>query len=141
MNQLIQFIINHWLLWLALAGVIILLVYEETKGKVGGATQISAQQATNLINHEAGVVVDVRETTEFQNGHLTAAINVPLSNLQQNTNKLTKYKSKPIILVCNVGQDSNKSVALLQKAGFAKVYFLSGGIAAWQKAGLPLIKQ
>jgi rhodanese-related sulfurtransferase len=140
MNQLIQFIINHWLLWLALVGIIILLIFEETKRKAGGAEQVSPQQATNLINHEGGVVVDVREVDAFQNGHLTAALNLPLSDLQQNTNKLNKYKSKPIILACNDGQISGKAAVLLKKAGFTKVYALSGGIAAWQKAGLPLVK-
>ena len=140
MNQLIQFIINHWLLWLALVGIIIFLIFEETKGKAGGAEQVSSQQATNLINHEGGVVVDVREKEAFQNGHLTAALNLPLSDLQQNTNKLNKYKSKPIILACNDGQISGKAAVLLKKAGFTKVYALSRGITAWQKAGLPLVK-
>jgi rhodanese-related sulfurtransferase len=140
MDQLIQFVVNHWLLGVALVLVIVLLVYEETKRNVRGVQQVSPQQLTNLINRENAVVVDVREANSFEQGHIISAIHIPLTKLEESINKLSKYKSKPIILVCDIGQMSPRAGAILRKQGFEKIYFLSGGIAAWQRAGLPMVK-
>ncbi len=140
MNQIMQFIINHWLLFLALIAIIGLIIFEEKKGGARGVAQISAQQAVNLINHENAVVIDVRDADSFQKGHLLDAININMADIENNITKLNKYKNKPIILVCNVGQASGKAGTVLKKQGFDKIYSLSGGIAAWQKDGLPLIK-
>jgi len=140
MDQLVQFIINHWLLWAALILVIILLVYEETKRNVKGVQQVSPQQLTNLINRENAVVIDVREATSFEHGHIISAIHVPLTKLEESIDKLNRYKNKPIILVCDIGQMSPKAGAILRNKGFEKIYYLSGGIAAWQRASLPMVK-
>lgn len=140
MNPFIQFIINHWALWLALVVVIALLVFEEKKGSVKGVKKITPQAAINLMNHENAQVVDVRAEANFKAGHLVGAINIPLADLEKNIKKLTKYKSKPVILVCNAGQSSLKAGLLLIKQGITTVYSLTGGITGWQKAGLPLSK-
>jgi len=52
---------------------------------------------------------------------------------------LEKYKSKPVVAVCDAGTTSGKAVQLLQKAGVTDVYGLRGGIAAWTQANLPLV--
>lgn len=140
MNQLLPFIINHWVLWLALVAVIILLIYVEKGGNVRGVQKIAPQAAVNFINHESAKILDVREVNSFKAGHLTESINIPLSELEQNLNKLNKYKTKPIIIVCSTGQAALKAGILLNKQGFEKVYALTGGIAGWQRAGLPLTK-
>jgi rhodanese-related sulfurtransferase len=141
MDKIIQFIINHWLLFVGLIAVIGLIIFEEKKGSIRGIAQISAQQAINLINHDNAVVIDVRDADSFQKGHLLDAININIANIETNIKKLTKYKSKPLILVCDIGQASAKTGAILKKQGFDKVYSLAGGITAWQKDGLPLVKK
>ena len=140
MEQLIYFIINHWVLWLALVVVLALLVVEERKRNVKGVQKITPQQAVNLINRENAVVVDVREENSFQTGHLIDAINIVSTDFEENINKLNKHKTKPIILVCKMGTISIKTGVTLKKHGFAKLYFLNGGVAAWLKAGLPVVK-
>jgi rhodanese-related sulfurtransferase len=42
--------------------------------------------------------------------------------------------------VCDSGNRSDKAVAILRKLGFGQVFSLSGGIGAWQQAGLPVEK-
>lgn len=138
MNQFMQFVIGHWPLFVALIAILGIILFEETKKSAYGVAQVSPQQATHLINHDNAVVVDIRDASSFQNGHLIDAINIV--DIETNINKLTKYKSKPIILVYQVGQNASKAGATLKKQGFEKVYSLAGGITAWQKANLPLIK-
>lgn len=141
MNDFIQFVIHHWLLWLALVAIIVLLVLEEKRTNVKGVKKIAAQAATNLINHENAKVLDIRHDNEFKSGHLAGAINIPFADLEKDLKKLNKYKAKPIIVVCKMGQVSLKAGLLLHKNGFENVYSLNGGITGWQRAGLPLTKE
>nr|WP_175001282.1 MULTISPECIES: rhodanese-like domain-containing protein [Duganella] len=100
----------------------------------------SAQEVTLLINRSKATVVDVREATEFAAGHLPDAKNIPLGELSKRIGELDKFKSKSVVLVCQSGARANSAAGVLAKAGFADVVNLDGGIAAWQKAGLPLAK-
>ncbi|MCU6497965.1 rhodanese-like domain-containing protein [Rugamonas sp. A1-17] len=100
----------------------------------------SAQEVTLLINRSKATVVDVREATEFAAGHLPDAKNIPLGELSTRIGELDKFKSKSVVLVCQSGARANSAAGVLAKAGFADVVNLDGGIAAWQKAGLPLAK-
>ena len=43
-------------------------------------------------------------------------------------------------MACESGSRSGPAAAVLRKQGFAKVFSLNGGIAAWQQAGLPMEK-
>ncbi len=51
---------------------------------------------------------------------------------------LDKLKGAPLIVCCETGIRSTKAVSALKKQGFERVFSLDGGIAAWNKAGLPL---
>ena len=53
---------------------------------------------------------------------------------------LAAHKESPLILVCQSGARSGDACKKLEKLGFAKTHNLSGGIAAWRTAGLPLKK-
>jgi rhodanese-related sulfurtransferase len=140
MNNILPFIIHHWPLLASLAILIILLIIEETKTSIKGVTKIPTSKVVELMNHKNAVVIDIRESTKFKAGHIIGAINITIDEIANSIDKLTKYKDLPIILVCYVGQASIKAGAILKKNNFAHVFSLAGGIAEWQKAGLPLIK-
>ena len=102
--------------------------------------QVSALETVQLINRRDAVVLDVREPAEYASGHITNARNVPEGQLADRLKELERYKSRPIVVSCGSGARSARAGALLQKAGFAEVFTLRGGIAAWQQASLPLEK-
>lgn len=103
-----------------------------------GGSSLSPQDATLMINRHDAVVLDLRAADEFGRGHVINARNVPLGQLEGRAGELQKYKSKPVI-VCEEGVRASGAAAL-RKLGFEKVYTLSGGVAAWQQAGLPVEK-
>ena len=103
-----------------------------------GGSAVSPQDATLMINRHDAVVLDARSPEEFGKGHIINARNVPLAQLEGRAGELQKHKAKPII-VCDDGLRAS-AAASLRKMGFEKVYTLSGGIAAWQQAGLPVEK-
>jgi rhodanese-related sulfurtransferase len=98
------------------------------------------QDVTMLINRGKTTILDVRDPKEFAEGHLPEAKNIPLADLDKRIGELDKFKSRSVIVVCKSGARASAAAAKLGKAGFADVVNLDGGIAAWQKAGLPLAK-
>ena len=106
-----------------------------------GGPWVSPAQATHLINREDAILLDVREPADFAAGHVLGAKNVPLARLAAPTPDLVKRKERPVIVYCDGrGERAGKAAAALKKAGFTRVTTLSGGIKAWQDAGLPLEK-
>jgi rhodanese-related sulfurtransferase len=143
MNQLLTFAIHNWVLILTLVIIIILLIFEEKKGGINllkGTKQIDPQALINIVNHDSGLVIDLRSETEFNAGHITSAKNIPATEFASKTSSLAKYKDKPVVLVCPNGRSSQNAGTALRKQGFTNVAVLAGGINAWQRAGLPLVK-
>ena len=143
MEQFIEFVKNHWQLWLAFAGIIGLITFEEIKKNFKGSTSLSPPKVVQLINNEDVLIIDIREQEAFAKGHIIGAINILPANFTGETipEKVQNHgKDKFIVLV-----DSNdvKTIPLgnkLRKAGFGKIYILAGGITAWKGAALPLVK-
>ncbi|KTD24526.1 MULTISPECIES: rhodanese-like domain-containing protein [Legionella] len=138
MEHLGQFITNHWGLWLALAIVLVLIFINELFTQRKKAKEISPQTAVNLINHENAVIVDLRDAELFRKGHIIDAVRATPDDFTQQ--RMDKYKTKPIILVCSRGLQSAQLATKLQTQGFSKLMVLAGGIAGWQTAELPLVK-
>ena len=105
----------------------------------GGKT-VSPQAAIAIKDREGGVFVDVREEHEVAVSHIKGSLLMPLKTLAENLAKLEKYRKKPIVVICAAGQRSAAGCRILSKAGFEDVCQLEGGIQAWEKAGLPLVR-
>ncbi len=138
MNMFLEFAANHTLLVTALLFSFFLVIFTELRRQASGMTNVEPQAAVKLINADA-VVLDVRSADAFALGHIVNAKNIPFDELEANEDKIEKYKSKPIIAVCNAGVTSTKVVKSLRKTGAENVYGLKGGIAAWTQANLPLV--
>jgi rhodanese-related sulfurtransferase len=105
-----------------------------------GGPSVSPAEATQLINRQDALVIDVREPAEFAAGHLLGAKNLPLARLKSPGADVAKRKDRPVIVYCDGSDRAAKAASALKKLGFARVLNLSGGIKAWQDAGLPLEK-
>ena len=102
--------------------------------------EVGAHEAVQLINRRDALVLDVRDTGEFAAGHLGSAKHIPEAQLTERMKELEKYKSRPIIIADRNGIRATAVAGALRKNGFAEVFGLKGGVAAWQQAGLPLEK-
>lgn len=138
-EQIIEFAMNHPLL--VGAFVLVLLAwaaYEIRNSQTGG---VSSSEATQLINREDAVVLDIRDAKDFKTGHIAGSRNIPQSNLDERMSELNKLKSKPVIVVCKHGQGSGAAQAKLTKAGFERALKLRGGMVQWQADSLPLVRK
>lgn len=141
MHQFFEFLINHWILSSLFIILLILLFVEEARTKGAGGIGISVQKLTDLVNKENAVILDIRQSNDFKDGHIINAINIPQDVIDKSMNRIEKYKNKTIILVDTTGQKTMSIVKKLNKSGFSKVHALMGGMNAWQKANMPVIKK
>lgn len=138
MDRYLEFASNHPILVTALLFSFFLIVFTELRRKAQGITNIEPQAAVKLINADA-VVLDLRSSEAFARGHIVNAKNIPSDELAANKDKYMKYKSRPILAVCETGMTSARAVNTLRKSGIESVYGLKGGISAWTQANLPLV--
>lgn len=137
--DLVKFVTEHIFL-VALAAVSgTMLVWPAIRRSTGGPS-ISTLQATLLINQQNALVLDVRDAAEYQGGRVLNSRHLAIGELEARSSELEKFKARPVIVVCESGNRSDKAVATLRKQGFGQVFSLSGGIGAWKQAGLPLEK-
>ena len=138
MEHLPEFIANHWILTSTFLALVI--AFFITEAQRGGAT-VSPQGLSNLINTKNAVVLDIRDSGEFRQGHITNSINIPYAKLKDSFNDLKKHGEAPIVIVCKIGQTAGAAAKDLKAAGFTQVFKLDGGISRWKGDNLPLVRK
>jgi len=137
MEAYFSFLAQHWILSSIFVLLLLSLLVNEWLHRSFGIPKINNQQLVDLLNHSAGVVVDIRPQASFAKGHILGAVNLPQTELTERLNSLNKYKAKPIILVCANGNDAPKICSLLRKEGFEKLHYLNNGMQGWAQDNLP----
>jgi rhodanese-related sulfurtransferase len=102
--------------------------------------EVGAVEAVQLINRRDAIVIDVRNAADYKSGHITNARHIPEGEIEGRMKDLEKIKAKPIIVTCGRGNRSMNVANRLRKLGFNEVVSLSGGLASWQQANMPLEK-
>ena len=136
----LSFIENNWPLILVMVVSGGMLLWPLIQHRLSPMREIGALQATQLINRKNALMLDVRETKEYEGGRVPNAVHLPVSQLAGRAAELKRFMSRPVVAYCDRGNRSRTAVATLTKLGFAEVYTLRGGLRAWQDAGLPLEK-
>ena len=141
MQQYIEFFSNHPILSAVWVVLFIMLIASWLKSMFSPVKQITPTELTLQVNRHNAQVVDIRAEVDFSKGHITAARNLSLADIEkQQLAGLEKHKAEPIILVCQAGMTAQKAAASLIKQGFTKVSVLQGGMGAWTGASLPVVK-
>ena len=137
LNQVIEFITHHWImvsLWLIAGSLLFASISKQ------GSPSISAQQLITLFNKDHALIIDIRTKAEFNKGHITDALNIPLEQLNKSLHELEKSKNNPIIVVCNAGIQASGASNILKKEGFERVFKLQGGMQSWLADHLPVVQ-
>lgn len=90
---------------------------------------IKSKEARKLVKQGA-LLLDVRTTGEFAQGHLPNAKNIPVASLAKRLSELPS-KTRPIIVYCQSGVRSRRAARLLKAKGFRVVRNL-GGMSNWK---------
>ncbi|MXZ80140.1 MAG: rhodanese-like domain-containing protein [Gammaproteobacteria bacterium] len=136
----IDFITEYWYLFAMLFAIVFLLGMDPAQRRASGSKNLTPSELPQLQFRENAVVVDLNEKDKFKQGHVSQAINIPFSRLNDSLEKLRKHQPKPVILICETGANSRKAAAVLKKNDFSDIYVLNGGLASWKRESLPLEK-
>jgi len=118
-----------------------MLLWPEISRLAGASNELGTFEATRLINQGPHLVLDVGDAAEFATVHLPKARNIPIGELAGRLDEIGKYKDKPVLVVTAKGPArAGAACRLLKRSGFANVYQLKGGTAAWEQASLPVEK-
>ncbi|MEQ1557134.1 MAG: rhodanese-like domain-containing protein, partial [Gallionella sp.] len=110
-----------------------------------GWNQLQAAQGIDVkqaqtMQQQGTLLLDVRETSEYAEVHAPNVTLIPLGELSARLNEIAPFKDKPIAVMCRSGKRSAKAVALLEAAGYSQVSNVSGGMNAWESAGLEVVR-
>jgi rhodanese-related sulfurtransferase len=108
--------------------------YQEARGKVRSIAPRDLQASP------PGAVIFVDTSQEFARGHVPGARWAPRGWLELWIGDIVPSKSTPVAATCADGRSAVFAAATLLELGYQSVSALDGGMAAWQKAGLPLEK-
>ena len=113
-----------------------LKLVQESKACVQECT---VQQAWDRIQQNPQIhFVDVREESEFAEGHAKGAIHIGKGVLERDIEKRIPNTEDQIILYCGGGFRSAISAELLGRMGYRNVVSMDGGMRGWKAAGLPM---
>jgi|GEM_PF-929122 len=102
-----------------------------------GFRTVTPAEAMKLIKTRKDLmVIDVRSPQELREGAIANSRLIPIWQLSK---KFHPDPAQPLLVVCAVGGRSYMAGQYLFRSGVREVYSLKGGIAAWKKAGLPLV--
>lgn len=133
-----QFLAQQWILVAALATTLTMLMLHESR-KAGPA--LSINEAVQLVNDAGGIFLDIREATDYARGHITDAVHIPAAALAKRSNELEKYRDKPVVVVCKMGQSAGPATKSLRAQGFIRAQKLSGGMMEWDAQKLPVVTE
>lgn len=138
MNLYLEFALNHYLLSAALLVVTYLLIQEFLDTAFKKFKPLSPLLTVAQMNNEESLILDVREAHEFIKGHIDGSINIPLGKINERLDQIAEYKNKSIIVVCQNGARSIPACKNLYKAGYQKLFSITGGMISWEENKLPV---
>lgn len=97
--------------------------------------EVTPAEAARLLEGGEAVLLDVREDDEWAAGHAGAATHIPLGLLRADS----VPQGRVVVAVCRSGSRSDQAAQALRTAGF-DARNLTGGMQAWQRAGLPVLR-
>lgn len=82
-------------------------------------------------------LLDVREQSEWNEGHINGAVLIPLGELSTRLSEIPA--DRDVLIICRSGNRSAQARDQLRSAGYPNTTSIDGGMNAWITAGLPVV--
>ena len=97
---------------------------------------VNVETVASIQDRDDVILIDVREQSEYDAGHIPGITLVPMSEIQNRLDEIPT--DKEVIVTCRSGNRSGQVTDFLRKNGFDNVHNMQGGIVAWEQAGYPV---
>ena len=104
--------------------------------------EVSAQQVNELLknNGKSPILLDVRESDEWRQGHLEGALPLPRGFLEIKVESVVPDKNAPIVAYCAGGVRSLLAAKAMKEMGYQNVSSMAGGYGAWKNGGFKWVQ-
>jgi sulfur-carrier protein adenylyltransferase/sulfurtransferase len=104
--------------------------------------EVSAQQVNELLknNGKSPILLDVRESDEWRQGHLEGALPLPRGFLEIKVESVIPDKNSPVVAYCAGGVRSLLAAKVMKEMGYQNVSSMSGGYGAWKNGGFKWVQ-
>ncbi len=97
--------------------------------------EVSVDEAVRMVNEDGYRVIDVREPSEWNDGHVASATLLPLGQVAERIGEVEPDTGAKLLVHCAVGGRSARAVAALNALGYAGAVSMKGQIAEWRGRG------
>lgn len=104
-----------------------------------GYTDVSVQEAKEMIDSGEVFLLDVRTVNEFETEHIEGAVNINVKELSSRLDEVSRDET--ILVYCRSGARSVTASNILVDAGYNDVYNMLGGINQWKAEGYPYVSR
>ena len=112
--------------------LILLMSFDALSAELWSVAQL--QKAISKSGHKP-VLLDVRTQSEYNDGHIQDAINIPHDQLLKEPQLVSVYKDSQVVVFCRSGVRAGKVIEMLEGLGFKEIIDIDGDMLAWNEAG------
>jgi len=106
--------------------------------KFAGVRKLSMIEYRNQFRKQPHLLLDVRSDSEFAAAHAPRAKHLSVEQVARSGRAELQelIKERPVVCICASGSRSMMAATVIARQGFSPVYSLTGGMGAWQSAGM-----
>ncbi len=131
---MLEFIANNIILFIALVILLFLIINLESKLIFSKVKPISHDELTKLLNNAKITLLDLRDKSEYLNGHIFSAKNIKLTDIDT-----FKIKGESMVVTYSSSDsDAQKAAKAFVSKGVKEAFYLEGGINSWVENSMPL---
>ena len=112
--------------------LILLMSFDVLSAELWSVAQL--QKAISKSDHKP-VLLDVRTQSEYNDGHIQDAINIPHDQILKEPQLVSAYKDSQVVVFCRSGVRAGKVIEMLEDLGFKEIIDIDGDMLAWNEAG------
>ncbi|MFL2547774.1 MAG: rhodanese-like domain-containing protein [Gammaproteobacteria bacterium] len=112
--------------------LILLMSFDALSAELWSVAQL--QKAISKSDHKP-VLLDVRTQSEYNDGHIQDAINIPHDQILKEPQLVSAYKDSQVVVFCRSGVRAGKVIEMLEGLGFKEIIDIDGDMLAWNEAG------
>ena len=112
--------------------LILLMSFDALSAELWSVAQL--QEAISKSDHKP-VLLDVRTQSEYNDGHIQNAINIPHDQILKEPQLVSAYKDSQVVVFCRSGVRAGKVIEMLEDLGFKEIIDIDGDMLAWNEAG------
>ena len=94
---------------------------------MGNSNSINASEAKKLIKQNwFNMILDVREKDEWDTGHHSSAVHIPLSEVKKKFHSKYPDKNIKVLIYCRSGMRAGNAKEILESQGYSNISVLDG---------------